>query len=1031
MNPFGVPGLFQTQVDQNQLGFNNQPNYATLGPGWGFDPNLQTPSYDASYRPAYQGPNPYSSYDRPSFFQALGQTTFGKNQYWGNPIDNNTQAYSTLGSTPVDGAMWIGQRIVTPVVSFGIASALATNMGRNLGRRLASGLGATGTGSVGLHWKALKDTAGLAGEAALGGNFSNAWNILKDIPSGQLSRLGGAGVRAGLGAAGALAWPAYLAYQGAEFLDDSTFQPYIRSRAGAEDARRNFSGVTFAGTGGNVITGRGLSSLESSRIGNTLDGMGMLDPTFSANETSSINSMGMRAGLYDNVGVSKIAERARSVLAQVKMITAISKNPDLQAAIEEIAKLQLGGASIAGGVGSAAATAYSRLGGLASVAGVSVQRLMSTVGAQGQYMYQMNGMTPYLGQMAAADAFAGFSAANRAGVLSSGQLARMGGLEGATQSSLSAQIAGSRTPYSDIRNFNAFYGSGVKGSVSGNVAAFGAAAAFDPIGTRGKLILYGPAMAAKSMAREGSAGLEKEAIEQLRQNNVAPRGAGGKYTGEQIATVLEGMNISQDDIRAYAAQRYSETDPTARAVRTKSLNAQEREMSAQVSDQQQLHGGLLGLWDIAKTLGRNLTHEVAKDTAYPLSELAGGISDSLESLGYYLGYESTTGRNKREFAEKYSDSIDLDKVDSLRLTTGKGTKLSVVTRNFLNELNDDASIDSEQGSRARSIISGKLNNAEGKSALLAYAKNSTTPAGEDALNSMRDSDELFNQARGALNTTYKDADGYTQSVVRTSRNVNINEAKDFTDKLNSLVPTETGTSYDKLLVAGQAQAIMKEAAKDGRALGTEIDDMLKDPKYSALAKALKGMTAAEKVQALHKLDSGLLESGMYKPAKIAAETGSLEDIKRNPSAFITDPERLKQVKAAIAKGDDKEVSRLAIQEVGGRTPLKGPSDSMGWKSWEFTSWITGGYTPEDYAAKTAPLDMTLADSVSNNGESGVDWSGMKDAMAKFDDVADNLNGAGINLKEAAILLKDSVGGQPKIDPGRIKPGLPAREDAHQ
>lgn len=59
MNPYGIPGIFNTDADQSANSFTNQQNIAGLYPGWGINPNQRTPAYDAPYRPAYQGPNPY------------------------------------------------------------------------------------------------------------------------------------------------------------------------------------------------------------------------------------------------------------------------------------------------------------------------------------------------------------------------------------------------------------------------------------------------------------------------------------------------------------------------------------------------------------------------------------------------------------------------------------------------------------------------------------------------------------------------------------------------------------------------------------------------------------------------------------------------------------------------------------------------------------------------------------------------------------------------------------------------------------
>ena len=403
MNPQGVSGgLFDTNSNNSANSFSDPLNVAHLYPGWGANPNYQTPAYDAPYRPAYQGPNPYAAYNRPSFMGAISQIAnpFAFNPYWGNPVDNNRPAINALATKPFDATAEIGQRFIAPVVAMGVSQAVLGNASASLfsgmGRGLAAGLGAS---------------PGVAG-----------------------------GIGSAMGFVGRYSVPFGIGLAVTHAVDKAVFQPYVRSRQMSEGVNDNFAGITF-GSEGNTITGRGLSNTQSTRIGSSIDYMGMKDLTFGANQFNAMASMGMRSGLFDDIGSSgQISKRVKDIASQIKVILSISKDPNIQSAIEELSKLRLGGASVSGGYGSAAIGAYSSIGMAASAAGASIQRIMNTVGNQGQYLFQMNGLTPYLGQMAAANAYSGFASAQRAGILSTAQLGRMGGLEGATQSALAAQL---------------------------------------------------------------------------------------------------------------------------------------------------------------------------------------------------------------------------------------------------------------------------------------------------------------------------------------------------------------------------------------------------------------------------------------------------------------------------------------------------------------------------------------------------------------------------------------------------------------
>ena len=81
--------IYQTQGDPYRDSFYNPVNSANMNPGWGMNPALLTPSYDAPYRPPYMGNTGYSPYERPGFGKALSNVLGPfQDPYWGSPTDN-------------------------------------------------------------------------------------------------------------------------------------------------------------------------------------------------------------------------------------------------------------------------------------------------------------------------------------------------------------------------------------------------------------------------------------------------------------------------------------------------------------------------------------------------------------------------------------------------------------------------------------------------------------------------------------------------------------------------------------------------------------------------------------------------------------------------------------------------------------------------------------------------------------------------------------------------------------------------------
>jgi hypothetical protein len=956
MNPYGVSGnIFQSSTDQSANSFSDPLNMAHLYPGWGTNPNYQTPAYDAPYRPAYQGPNPYAAYHKPSFMGGLSQliNPFYTDPYWGNPVDNNQGAFASVAQKPFDAAATVGQRFIAPALTMGVAM------------KLLKGAGGAFGGGVG---------AGIASGLGMGGMA--------------------AGAMTGLGSMiGAFGIPLAAGMAAANVADAAVFQPYIRTRQMTNTLQDSFHGVSFGDASGNVVTGKGLSGKEASKIASSIDSIGMRDMTFSANQIHGIAGMGMNAGLFDDVNSKGIADRVKSIANQVKMIVSISKDPNVQSAIEEIAKLRMGGASISGGAGSQAMGAYSAMGMHASAAGTTVQRLMQTVGGQGQYMFQMNGMTPYLGQMAAASAFSGFAAAQRTGLMTTGQLARMGGVEGATQSALASQITASSTMFNRMGLVNRYLGGGETPGVVNTVTRFGQLAGGDTMKMMGAMSLYGNQMASKQMGEDGSSGPETQAVQYLQSIGRQP-GPNGKYSPSEIATVLKNvMGMPEEQIQAYSSLRASQVDPGTVAQQMKGFGAQGTEQLMQAISQRNLQNTtLVRTWRGIKSGLKSAGDATGEVFGRPVARMAGSATDALESgvTGFFWG--NTLEKNKVPIGGEFSDTpqktISFERVK--KNLSDKDVNYKARNR-LVRKLRDAASAGGAEGDIARELLAKGMDHPDSKSLFSKFLALQTDPSLKEAYASLDKSGAFFDQAKSDLQGAVVDA-------AKGDSPLNIE-----TGELQKMTNNKTGMLTDNLLVMGQAQRLYAEFGKDGAKAGLMIQDMLKDPKNAALAKAVSGMSTEGQISYITELTKSGLSGGYRGAARIADQIGmSIEDVMKNPQKFSKDPSVLKALRAA---GNDKSaVQKIIGQEISRRNggAIQGQKVNTG-----------GSLDRSDIEALSAPIDAQ-ADAVSSAAKSSssqVDWKQYSDVTKAFD-------GSVKDFAEAVDIFKKVIaGGSGKSSPG--------------
>lgn len=737
-----VDDLYSSQADVYGNSFANPMNPANMNPGWGIDPSLLSPSYTSSFRPQYSGPNGATDFGRPGFFSSVNKLMpWTDTPAWGNPVDHTQPYVDSVASRPVDGAMWFGQNVVMPYMGFRMAGKLlgGYNMlgmakhARTAGQVFGRGLGAGIARGIG---------------AAPGGLISR----------GLASGMGGAfGAAAGWG--GPLALAQAMFYAG----EKGVFNPYINTRRSAENLRDNFAGITFADTAGNSVTGGGFGGAGSVQVARQITRDGIQDMSLSTGEYGQLADMTSRAGLMDNVGATQISKRVKDSAAQVKLIMSVANMPEMKDAVEQLAKLQKMGANVSGGAYSDAAGAMRQLGGLASMAGTNVQKLMNTVGAQGQYLYQANGMTPYMGQIAAANNYAAFSVGSRMGLISSAQLARMGGLDGATQASLTGQLNASQSLYNKISSYNQYMGGGQRGEVIANLNQFGNDMAKNPMGVYGAMSLYGNQMAANRMSERGSLALDDQIYERLK-NLPGMVDKNGKIAFEKAVPFMTQMGMSNDQIMAYGSQRVSETNEGAYKLNLKALNRNMAEQQRQLVERENLYGGLYGRtqYRLMKA-GRDVTSTVGDITGGAMASAEGYLRDGIGKTVDNFWYGSSIKNSNETVEEALNGKSHSDEnIPGFNIVKSKHVSDKKLTEDQLRAAN--------MHTRKSANLAEEMNSAlkDGDANVKAYMQGKTLDERRAALGKIMQSGILSKGSKDYLSSpdNFKAVDGYLQAFGR-------------------------------------------------------------------------------------------------------------------------------------------------------------------------------------------------------------------------------------------------------------------------
>lgn len=551
-------GIFDTNAPTSFNAFGAPTNIWGQGGdngGWGINPAYLTPAYTAPYRPPYTGG--HIANQNPGFFRSLygvSPMNFRGAPYGVNTAGDEANYFDSLANRPMDFGMSAAQRVGVPLLAFGGATAFARtwqtsmpmgpqgSMLRGWNRMWGGAGAATISGFTGMGAR----FGGSAASSMITGMFGAS--ALTSAGAGGMAARAAVGLAGGVGGAiGGIGLPLLLAQGAVSAFDNLVSDNYIGVRENANVMRQGFRGVSFGGGMGDQFTGAGLSRGAAARMGTDLTKFGAKDQVFNAREIASMTSMSAQMGLLDNVSGEQLTSRMKTIVNQVKAVMSVAGTTEFKEAIQIMAKLQMAGVSAPN-----LSSTFSGIGSLSAQAGVNVNRMMNTVGAQGQYLFQANGLTPFIGQITAANSMAGFSSAFRSGLIGSDLMARMGGVEGATQSSLTGQLNAAQTTYNMMRGFNRYTsGTGGQGVIQ-NISNFGNTFAGNPLAAYGALQRTGRANVSQLMRDEGPLAIYNQARELA---NINPLIGSRKMNQDELfALLLPMMGNDPRQVEAYMAE---------------------------------------------------------------------------------------------------------------------------------------------------------------------------------------------------------------------------------------------------------------------------------------------------------------------------------------------------------------------------------------------------------------------------------------------------------------------------------------------
>ena len=792
----------------------------------------------------YQGgaydPQDRNEYGRRTFLGGLNNLApWGKENPWGNPVDSQQEDIEAVTGRASDSAAWFGQRIAMPFIAGQVGNSLSNALGFSwkqgaaIGSKIGSGLGYA-VGGKSSPFGGIRATGTALKTAFQTGGFNAAFDAAGSIGIRGGINLAARGVGAGAGALGAMFAPSALAVQaGITLGEKGIWDPYVNTRQSFRDLRNNYASQYFSDAQGNEVTGKGLSNKEAYSMASQITSQGIQDMSLTTGQYRQAAGSVMASGLTDNVSATGISKRIKESISQAKLIMAVASMPEISEAIEVLAKFQQSGASVNGGYNSVAAGSINKIGALAAAAGTSVKALMTTVGAQGQQMYQANGMTPYLGQLAAANAYSAAAAGERTGLLGDAQLARMGGLQGMTQSSLGGQMSVSMSNLNRMALSNAGAGIGTqyngRSGAVGTITAFGQRASRDPLGSYGDMLLYSKQRAAEQIDEQGTKAVEDQLMT-IAKNVPGAIGRNGKITAEKAAPLLQQMGMSEDQIHAFLAQYSAEKDDKSYQQQLRGVQGFTKEQQREYISQTGTYGGVVGgtIYQ-AKKAGRAFTDAMQSVFVKPVLGATGSVGDAVQRGVDQLWFGTSIDKDKEKttIEDLLGPNTDMAKAKS---------NVSLFKEGTIRGVGGDNAESAKQSERkaAGNQIGMKINDLakENNTEALAYL-NATDPAEKQKrLYKLIDSEALGKDEKERYHNTdeFANLNTYLGSA-----------ARDKSRDLSKPEEIDTSTWY------GKAQKYLKEGFEMGSPYAKKAPEMAKADKFKKDLASAAGFTGKDEL----------------------------------------------------------------------------------------------------------------------------------------------------------------------------------------
>jgi hypothetical protein len=598
---------------------------------------------------------------------------------YGDGVSQDDPYYSSLAYRPADAAAWGLQRGVIPALAF-MAGMKASSV------KVASN---SGSYSAVMHaWnlatgKAPSMAASSSMKMGLGARFGSSvgQGLARGITGGL--GLGGAGASGFVGAsglmgaaAGSLFAPVAIGAGIQELADQTLFTPWAATRSGERSLRSNFNNVMAGGgSNGNSVDGFGMSRRFASGLSSRLTRSSIKDMSLDTYGMNDLTDMAARSGQLDDVQLEQIEGRMKSLSKQIKVMMRVANEPDFRAAMEMLSEIKTAGAStnIAGRV-------LQNIGGSSAIAGISAQKMMNTVGAQGQYIYQSNNLTPYIGQVQAANTYSAFSSAYRMGLVSDATMAKFGGREGATQLAVTGNVNAAQTPYNRIMMMNESFGRGNAGNVVGNLSNFGQMTARDPLAAAGAMGLYDSEMTSKQLMQKGP-GAVLDQIKQISGAIPGMRNANGSVDVEKAFLLLtRQMGLPEMEAKAMLKEMSIYGKQGARDQMTSALQGNMKRDVMKYMEQEGMGSGVFnsvinpvrGAWKDLKAGGAGIVGDI--------QEGLGGGGDALQSWVTGARFGSLTQGTEASTLKEFTDGSDSAAKSYTLSQSGKQTAMKWLGR---------------------------------------------------------------------------------------------------------------------------------------------------------------------------------------------------------------------------------------------------------------------------------------------------------------------------------------------------------------